>query len=228
MSGAERLVPLLALLLLAPLFSCSCARKASGAEPPSAQKRYWDKDDPSLHLTILQPPTGPDYAIFIDKSDHSLTVYRAGAVVKAYVCNIRNELPDRLLENDGQTPEGIFSVYQLAKVSRPDWKRWIAFDTLEKAKAIFVRENPSGRDILEAYEKKYGAIRNDADIKKFNSRNRSTPLLRGFGIHGGGYFPGHDWTVGCAALADADVIELYDLLIRNPGGGIGTKVYIQD
>jgi len=29
-------------------------------------------------------------------------------------------------------------------------------------------------------------------------------------------------------LADGDVIELYDLLLRNPNGGVGTKVYIQD
>ena len=53
-------------------------------------------------------------------------------------------------------------------------------------------------------------------------------MLRGFGIHGGGYYPNHDWTLGCSALDDKDVIELYELLLDNPNGGIGTLVYIAD
>jgi hypothetical protein len=214
----------LALLVLA------CSRNGAPIESgaPNRNVRYWENDDPADHLTTLEAPSSADYAVFIDKGDHTLSLWKDGAVIKSYRCNIRNELPDRLLEDDGQTPEGIFSVYQLAKVSRPDWKRWIAFDTLEKARSIFMRENANGREILAAYEKKHGPIEDDADIRKFNSRNKATPLLRGFGIHGGGYFPDNDWTIGCAALADEDAVELYDLLIRNPKGGIGTKVYIQD
>ncbi|MBN1411223.1 MAG: L,D-transpeptidase, partial [Spirochaetales bacterium] len=93
---------------------------------------------------------------------------------------------------------------------------------------IFRKEFKDGSAILDDYEKKYGIITCDADIRIFNERNPSTPLLRGFGIHGGGYIPGFDWTIGCPAMANDDVIDLYNLIRQNPDSGIGTEVIIQD
>ncbi len=157
-----------------------------------------------------------------------MQLVQENAVIREYNVNLLNELPDRLLENDEQTPEGVFKVYQLAVVTDPPWSRWIAFDTTEKAKTIFKNEYKNGSTILSNYVKKYGRVSKDEDIRIFNFRNPETPMLRGFGIHGGGYHPNNDWTIGCPALDDEDVVELYKYLKRNPQNGMGTKVFIQD
>lgn len=194
---------------------------------PGDRLRYWENRDISRYETKFSIPVTGDYVINVLKRRHVLQLIREGAVIREYRTNVRAELPDRLSESDGQTPEGIFSIWQMAVVS--DWnKRWMALDTAWKAREIFINEFASGEEILRADEAEHGMIKNDADIRRFNARHPQAPMLRGFGIHGGGCFPGRDWTLGCPALADEDVIELYDFILKNPNGGIGTLVYIQD
>ncbi|RPJ04966.1 MAG: murein L,D-transpeptidase, partial [Spirochaetaceae bacterium] len=79
-----------------------------------------------------------------------------------------------------------------------------------------------------AFENRNGKIENDADIRIFNEKNPDSPMLRGFGIHGGGYYPDNDWTLGCIAMRDSEVVELYDYLKNNPENGLGTLVIIMD
>lgn len=191
-------------------------------------RKYWNENDLEQFKTKIEIPHTPNYIIGVWKADHVLKVIKNSQVIKKYKVNLRNEGPDRLLENDNQTPEGIFKVYEMAVVTRPAWARWIAFDTTEKSRKIFVNEFQNGQEILNNYEKKHGKITNDKDIRQFNLKHPETPYLRGFGIHGGGYYPGCDWTIGCPALNDEDVIELYELLKTNPNGGLGTLVIIQD
>lgn len=65
-------------------------------------------------------------------------------------------------------------------------------------------------------------------IRALNTQPGVPLMLRRVGIHGGGFDPDRDWTLDCSALDDRDVIELYELLLDNPNGGIGTLVYIAD
>jgi hypothetical protein len=189
---------------------------------------YWENQDPATFLSKIEIPYSTSYLVAVYKNAHILRIIKEKKTVREYKTNVRNELPDRLLEDDYQTPEGVFTIWQIAVVTDPPWSRWLAFDTTTKAKEIFRNEYADGRKILSAYETGQGEIKNDADIRLFNKRNPRTPMLRGFGIHGGGYKPGHDWTWGCPALSDRDVIELYDFILKNPDGGIGTMVIIQD
>jgi hypothetical protein len=201
--------------------------------PPAGAERergkpYWEKEDPAKYNTKIEIPYSSFYIIAVYKNAHVVHLIKEKKTVREYKTNIRNELLDRLLEDDRQTPEGSFKIWQLAVITDPPWTRWLAFDTTKKAKEIFKNEYPDGREILSQYETRYGEIKNDADIRVFNKRNPQTPMLRGFGIHGGGYYPGHDWTFGCPALSNRDVIELYEFILKNPDGGIGTLVIIQD
>lgn len=215
------------ILILLFLTGCFNRPSSSADSKNSSQPHYWEERE-SEYFTSIDVPYSEEYIVYIQKSLHRLTLYKAGEAVRLYDTNIRNELPDRLLEDDGQTPEGIFEVYQLAIITDPPWCRWIAFNTTEKAKEIFINENSAGKEILEEYEKRFGKIVTDGEIRSFNRMNPDTPLLRGFGIHGGGYYPNRDWTLGCPALSDEDVTELYDFLLTNPNDGIGTKVIIVD
>jgi hypothetical protein len=193
---------------------------------PAARIWTGKPDGGSQKGTVVPTPDTDDYLIVIAKSEHMLYLCRNGTVVDKWPCNIRNERPDRERENDGQTPEGVFTIWQLAVVD--PWTRWMALDTVEKSRGIYLREHPDGEEILKKHERKYGPITTDADIRQFNRFHPDKPYLRGFGIHGGGYYPGNDWTLGYPALDDADVIELYNLIRSNPRKGIGTVVMITD
>lgn len=212
------------LFILISLVIISCKRDYI---QNSVSNEYWVGTDSNFYTQIEVPYT-EDYIVYVQKDAHILYLYKQGKKIKEYKVNLRNELPARRLLNDGQTPEGIFEVYQMAVVTNPAWCRWIAFNTVELAKEIYINENSQGTRLIEEFESKYGQIMTDKDIRKFNRKNPDIELLRGFGIHGGGYYPGNDWTLGCPALNDDDVTELYDLLLTNPNGGIGTKVIIVD
>ena len=211
-----------------PFFSENADRVTPAGIERERGSPYWEKQDPARYNTKIEIPDSPFYIIAVYKSAHVLRLFKEKKTVREYKTNIRNELPDRLLEDDNQTPEGVFKIWQTAVITDPPWTRWLAFDTTKKAKEIFKNEYSAGRDILVQYETEYGEIQNDADIRVFNNHNPQTPMLRGFGIHGGGYYPGHDWTWGCPALSNRDVIELYEFILTNPDKGIGTLVIIQD
>ncbi|RPJ05107.1 MAG: hypothetical protein EHM28_12780, partial [Spirochaetaceae bacterium] len=73
------------------------------------------------------------YCVVVYKESHLLQLVKLGKIIRQYSVNVRTELDDRTSYNDGQTPEGVFPVYELAIVTKPAWTRWIAFNTAEKA-----------------------------------------------------------------------------------------------
>lgn len=218
---------LLAAVLIGGILSAKLIQSAGkpGAEVYTALDRTTTFEEEAPR-TVIPIPETEEYLIVVRKEAHTLELYRNGKQVRSWPCSVRNELPDRTRENDGQTPEGVFTIWQLAIVD--PWARWMALNTVDKARGIFIDEYPGGEEILRVHERKYGRITTDADIRRFNRKHPDTPYLRGFGIHGGGYSPGRDWTIGCPALNDADVIELYNLIKTNPRGGMGTTVIITD
>lgn len=113
-------------ILFLSLILISCFGKNNTPDPSPTP------DNPeglqTKYNTKLKIPNTNHYIIYVSKQTHTLSVYKHSKEIKKYKTNIRSELPDRLSENDGQTPEGIFPIYQLAIVSDPPWSRWIAFN----------------------------------------------------------------------------------------------------
>lgn len=129
--------------------------------------------------------------IYIDKSDYKLTVFHEKKVVKSYpVVFGFNPVDDKLREGDRCTPEGRFKM--ISKYPHASWKRFIWFDYPNQES--WKKHNAA---------KKRGKIPADAKIGGE------------VGIHGvpEGYDDLIDrrenWTLGCVALKNKDIIEIY-------------------
>lgn len=184
--------------------------------------------NPEYTKTVIALPQETGFLVAVYKDRHELELYQDNVLVKTYRVNIRREQEDAEVAEDDQTPEGIFAIETMDVVSNPPWERWMRLNTLDKAKGMYAAAYTDGADRIGQYEKEHGSITTDADIRAFNGANSDQELLRGIGIHGGGFSLNRDWTKGCVGMADADVIELFNFLKTAPSGGIGTKVVIQD
>lgn len=136
-------------------------------------------------------------SILIEKSYYRLTVYYDGEAVKSYpVVFGGNPVGDKYREGDRRTPEGLFKVRDL--YPHDSWSKfiWLDYPTQE-----------SWRKHLQA--KREGTI------------NWGDSIGGEIGIHG---VPNNsdylidkrqNWTLGCIALKNKDVDEIYRVLQQN-------------
>ena len=189
-------------------------------------KTIYEKNN-NYPKTVIAIPELKGYLIAVYKDAHKLKLYKDNEIIKEYDVNLRNEEEDRKIWEDSQTPEGIFKIETMDIVTN-GWERWMRLDTLDKARKIYKENYNDGERRINDFENQYGKINNDEDIRKFNNLNEDEKMLRGVGIHGGGFSLYHDWTDGCMGMASDDVIELFDLISESENKGIGTAVIIQD
>jgi lipoprotein-anchoring transpeptidase ErfK/SrfK len=195
---------------------------------PMSLTVFEKNNHPEYPKTILPIPIVPEYVVAVFKNSHLLLVYQSGDLVKEYTVNVRREKPDRETWDDDQTPEGVFRIETMDSVSMPPWERWMRLDTLDVARNSYGKMYPDGEKRIHSYEDRFGLLDSDQALRKFNEINSDQKILRGIGIHGGGFSSYHDWTNGCVGMRDEDVRELFDLLKNSPNQGIGTMVIIQD
>ncbi|OJI06864.1 hypothetical protein BK004_01860 [bacterium CG10_46_32] len=195
---------------------------------PTELTIYEKNNHDDFSKTVIPLPQESGYLIAVYKDQHKLKLFRNNELVKEYDVNVRRELEDRKVWEDGQTPEGIFYIETMDKVSDPPWSRWIRLNTMEKARALYSDAYTDGIQLINSFEAHYGALDSDKKIRQFNQLHPSQNMLRGVGIHGGGFSLYHEWVEGCVALSDENVIELFDILKDSENGGIGIKVVIQD
>jgi len=158
------------------------------------RKSYWNSN--------RSQPLGTIY-IVIDKSDYKLRVFDAKGWFATYpVVFGNNNLGDKKMQGDRQTPEGTFVI--LNKRRHEKWNKFLLLDY------------PNNK----SWEKfKAG---------KENGNIPTTAKIGGqIGIHGTlRYFDGvvdayTNWTEGCISLKNNDLDELYELIVK------GTKVKIR-
>jgi len=195
---------------------------------PAEHTIYEQNSDNNFPKTVISLPRESGYLIAVYKDAHKLRLYKDNELVKEYDVNVRRDQEDRKTWEDGQTPEGVFYIETMDKVSDPPWSRWMRLNTTEKALALYREAYADGQQRINKFEAAYGALDSDKRLRQFNERNPDQKLLRGVGIHGGGFSLYHEWVEGCVALADDGVIELFDLLEHSENNGIGTTVVIQD
>jgi LysM repeat protein len=160
----------------------------------------------------------PNTKIVVDKSDHTLSIYSMGTLVKMYHVELGdNGLGDKKVSGDHKTPEGKLYIAEKSVLNPKDYylgTRWmrLSYPNIEDAN----RGLDNGIISQSTHDSIVRAINNLAIPPQ------RTALGGGVGIHGGDIPSfGPDWTWGCVGLTNADVEDFYDFV------KVGTAVVIQ-
>jgi len=161
---------------------------------PSTQSQRPSQNAPSSPK-ILNP------RIVVWKSARHLDLYSGDEAVRSYKIGLGfSPVGDKQSEGDGKTPEGEFYICMKNPNSRFYMALGISYPNKDDAEA--------GLKEGRITEEQYRNILNAIDDK------RQPPWDTSLGgevfIHGHG--SSSDWTLGCIALDDADIEELYNLL----------------
>jgi murein L,D-transpeptidase YafK len=159
-----------------------------------------------------QPINSPiaDARIVVLKSDRQLILYSGEEAIRTYRIGLGFEpKADKTRQGDGATPEGRFSVC----VKNPNSQYYVSLGI----------DYPNGEDAERGLRS--GLIskaEHDSIVEAVTSGRRppwNTALGGEIFIHGRG--SSGDWTLGCIALDDADMKELYAAV------SVGTEVEIR-
>jgi murein L,D-transpeptidase YafK len=136
--------------------------------------------------------------IVVHKAARTLKLYDARKLVKTYkmVLGFSPE-GDKQVEGDGRTPEGEFYVFVKNDKSSFTVSLGVSYPSIDDA-----NRGAEKRLITEAEEHEIRTA-----IKNRTMPPQKTKLGGEIYIHGGG--TERDWTDGCIALADNDIVELF-------------------
>lgn len=178
-------------------------------------------------VTFKQPVERvDDYRVLAMKSEHRLEVYYHGEKVAEYpiALSARGLAPRKAWE-DSLTPEGEFLIasMQYESVFGP---RQMLLDTTQQSLAAYIGQyGHEGQERITAWEAKHGALDTIWEVYDFNEANLGYQIWNDILIHGGG--TQSDWTLGCIALDNEDLIELFDTLHQSQERGLGVVVEIR-
>ena len=132
------------------------------------------------------------------KSKRILELYNNGKLIKTYKIALGKESAGaKEIERDNKTPEGIYYICTRNSKSKFDLFLGLNYPNKSDAEKAFQKKcitKDIRQNIMEAEEKK--------ECPPWN-----TSLGGSVGIHGGGNKP--DWTAGCIALNDEDIVEIW-------------------
>ena len=194
---------------------CSCSIVPSSC-PPRAVKRVLPP--PPLprenvpYATIdfnvpLSQVTSP--AIYVYKAKHRLMLIEGQTLVREYPCALGpHPKGAKYFQGDGRTPEGKFEICKKNPYSSYYKSLGINYPRVEDA------QNALSHGVIT-----FGQY---CTIKAADKANRMPPSNTALGgmvmIHGGGCKP--DWTLGCIAIDNSDMDELFRV------ARIGTPIFI--
>jgi murein L,D-transpeptidase YafK len=178
-------------MMLGSLASPASAQSSSGGLTGARARLRAAAEDAGVAYPLRNP------SVRIYKSARVLVLYAGDAPVRAYWVGLGfNPFGHKQREGDGRTPEGEYYL-----CSRNDASRFHRFLGISY---------PSPRDAATALAEGRISERTAAPILRVRKPNRppwNTSLGGAVGIHGGG--AGVDWTLGCVALSNANVDELW-------------------
>ncbi len=178
-------------------------------------------------VTFKQPiQRVDDYRVVVMKSDHRLEVYYYGEKVAEHpiALSFRGLAPREVWE-DSLTPEGEFLIasMQYESVFGP---RQMLLETTEQSLSAYVAQyDQEGKGRIAAWEAEHGALDTIWDVYDFNKTNSEYRMWNDILIHGGGTH--RDWTLGCIALDNEDLVELFNILHQSEKRGLGVVVEIR-
>jgi uncharacterized protein YijF (DUF1287 family) len=192
------------------------APPASAAAPPRVGLRdrgIFSDLDPAVRAAVPSWIDRHATWVLVDKQARVLSLYVGGDAVKSYPIALGfDPVRDKEREGDGRTPEGDFTIVEAldrnlaAKYGARSLR--LSYPTAEDA-ARGLRQKLITPAQAEAIVAAAGAGKMPP---------QTTPLGGSIRIHGGGV--GNDWTAGCVALREEDVVELYRFV------GPGTRVRV--
>ena len=138
---------------------------------------------PSKFKTYSGPPITQ---IVVNKSARQMLFLSGNSIIKAYNVGLGNEpVGDKQFEGDGKTPEGLYYIDRRNPDSRYYLSLGISYpNPQDAAEATAVGMNP-GRDIF---------------IHGQGPEGKALSKLR------------RDWTVGCIAVTDAEMEDIYAMI----------------
>ncbi len=156
-----------------------------------------------------------DLVIKVHKQERRLYLSKQGQTIKTYriALSAENPLRDKVQRGDYGTPEGRYYICQMngnpAQLKYGPRSLLISYPSSDDARRGFKEgliDYATYREIILA-------------IKDGRTPNQKTPLGGQIRIHGcGGKY---DWTKGCIALEDHDIIEIYDTVST----GVRVEIY---
>jgi murein L,D-transpeptidase YafK len=159
-------------------------------------------------LGLSWPP--PQVWVSVDKSDHQLQLWSGEVLLKTYPVALGEPAGDKERQGDRRTPNG-----ELRVVTRNARSQFHLFLGLSY---------PNAEDAQRGLE---SGLINKAQATEIRAADRAgrqppwgTPLGGAVGIHGGG--TGSDWTLGCVALSNEHIEELWGVM------PIGTRVVVRE
>jgi len=167
-----------------------------------------------------------DYRILVAKSKHQLVVYKGNQEVRTYRVGLSEHgLAARQIWEDELTPEGGFLVASMQYESRFGPRQMLLETTAQSLAAYELQYGVEGQMRLKAWNEAHGILDTIWEVYDFNEVYAEVPIWNDILIHGGG--SERDWTWGCIALDDADMIELFDTIRSSAAGGLGVVVEIR-
>ncbi len=167
-----------------------------------------------------------DYRILVSKSEHQLTVFHNNQVAKIFHVGIsKHGVSPRQIWADELTPEGSFLIASMQYKSRFGPRQMLLDTTKPSLNDYYVQYGDAGRQRIASWQFQHRSLDTIWEVYDFNQENPEFPIWNDILIHGGG--SNSDWTWGCIALDNQDVIELFDILKQSTNGGLGVEVTIQ-
>ena len=185
-----------AIIILQKQRSSSGDRASANSETKeNGRSEQSDLNKTPLKLPLVEPK------IIVSKSARRLTLYARGEAVRIYRVGLgSNPKDDKTRQGDGCTPEGSFYVC----VKNPNSSYYLSLG-LSYPNKEHAERGLRSRLITRA---QYDRI-----IKALEARSRplwDTPLGGEVFIHGNR--SKSDWTLGCVALENDDMKELFDVI----------------
>jgi murein L,D-transpeptidase YafK len=194
----RRFVVAAAAVLAAAGLSAGFRLRASGSSPTLPAG-----DVPLAHACraagVRYPPPSP--RVVVRKELRLLALYSGETLVKEYRIALgRAPLADKEREGDGRTPVGDF--YVCTRLQRSRFRRFLGIS--------YPHPDAARRGLEDA---RITRAQHDAVLRAHRRGVQppwDTPLGGAVGIHGGG--AASDWTLGCVAVEDAQIDELFAVL----------------
>ncbi len=178
-------------------------------------------------VTFKQPITPvDDYRVIVTKADRMLKVYRAGELIAHYPVAISlHGTRKRQTWEDELTPEGEFRIASMQYQSIFGPRQMLLDTTAQSLIDYAAQYGEAGHSRVAAWEQQHGPLDTIWEVYDFNEANPAHPIWNDILIHGGG--TNRDWTWGCIALNDDDLIALFETLQRSSQRGLGIAVEIR-
>lgn len=171
-------------------------------------------------------PADDGYRIVVDKSDHRLSLYQDDGLLSAYPIAISHRgLDARRRYDDLLTPEGEFLIASMQYTSAFGPRQMLLETTAQALADYQFQYGDEAEELIGKWEARRGPLDTIWEVYDYNGAHPGQEIWHDILIHGGGSSP--DWTWGCIALDDADVIELFELLQRSRNRGLGVPVIIE-